>query len=81
MSPTIEQISAFMHGFQNKSDGRWMIMTNMDEVTSSMDDLALNLLFMRAKTNKSTAARKNTEKQMCRDLLEPYIYVWLYLNF
>ncbi len=56
-------------------------MANMDEVTSSMDGLALNLLFMRAKTNKSTAARKNTEKQMCRDLLEPYIYVWLYLNF
>lgn len=64
MSPTKEQISAFMHDFQRKSDGWWMIMDSVDEVTSSMDGLALNLLFMRAKTNKSTAAGK-TQRNKC----------------
>ncbi len=41
-----------------------MIMASMDEVTSSMDGLALNLLFMRAKTNKSTAAGR-TQRNKC----------------
>lgn len=48
MSPTIEQISAFMHDFQKKFDGWWMIMASMDEVTSSMDGLAMDKLTVHA---------------------------------